>query len=197
MATRLAPQLPLRLSRQCRSSKLRLPRAAARRALVPQEGQGLVEFALAAPLLLLLICAVMGFGILLENEVALNDAARSGARFAAAQPSLWSSSQPAAANSIQGAVQHSGSTISIATSNITIGYYQAGSGPLTPCGTYSGGSLSLNIGYPQRSSCLVAGAVVKVTVTGSFQLPVPLVSRFFPNGVTITASATAMEEQNG
>ena len=169
-----------------------------RRTLAPREGQGLIEFALAVPIFLLLIFAVIGFGILLENRIALNDAARNGARFAAAQPDAWDNTTPTAApNTIESAIQHSGSTINIPNDNshMQISYLTVGTGAPTLCGSYDATATS-DANKSSLSSCLMPGNLIKVTVTGTFQLPVPLISAFFPNGVTITTSATAMEEQS-
>jgi Flp pilus assembly protein TadG len=48
-----------------------------------QKGQAMTEFALALPILLLLLFAVIQFGIAFNNYVTLTDAARAGARKAA------------------------------------------------------------------------------------------------------------------
>jgi len=48
-----------------------------------QEGQALVEFALVAPLLFLILFGIVQFGIAFMNSVALTDAVRAGARKAA------------------------------------------------------------------------------------------------------------------
>ena len=48
-----------------------------------QKGQSLTEFALALPILVLLLFAVIQFGIVFNNYVTLTDATRAGARKAA------------------------------------------------------------------------------------------------------------------
>jgi Flp pilus assembly protein TadG len=48
-----------------------------------QQGQSLTEFALALPILALLLFAVIQFGIVFNNYVTLTDATRAGARKAA------------------------------------------------------------------------------------------------------------------
>ena len=48
-----------------------------------EDGQALVEFALVAPMLLLLLFGIIQFGIAFMNNVALTDAVRAGARKAA------------------------------------------------------------------------------------------------------------------
>jgi len=48
-----------------------------------EEGQALVEFALVAPLLFLILFGIVQFGIAFMNSIALTDAVRAGARKAA------------------------------------------------------------------------------------------------------------------
>jgi Flp pilus assembly protein TadG len=45
-----------------------------------EEGQAMVEFALVAPILFLILFAIVQFGIVFMNSVALTDAVRTGAR---------------------------------------------------------------------------------------------------------------------
>lgn len=47
-----------------------------------EEGQGLVEFALVLPILILLICGIIDFGWIFYNHLAMENACREGARFA-------------------------------------------------------------------------------------------------------------------
>lgn len=54
-----------------------------RRRLRDEKGQTMVEFALALPLLLLIMFAVIQFGIVYNDYVTLTDASRAGARKAA------------------------------------------------------------------------------------------------------------------
>jgi Flp pilus assembly protein TadG len=48
-----------------------------------QEGQGMVEFALVLPFLLMIVLGIIQFGILFHNYLTLTDAVRAGARQAA------------------------------------------------------------------------------------------------------------------
>lgn len=52
------------------------------RSLRSERGQALVEFAIAAPLLLVLVLGIAQFGIAFEHSIALADAVRAGARAA-------------------------------------------------------------------------------------------------------------------
>jgi Flp pilus assembly protein TadG len=45
-----------------------------------EEGQAMVEFALVLPVLLIVLLAILKFGLLFENYLTLTDAVRSGAR---------------------------------------------------------------------------------------------------------------------
>ena len=54
-----------------------------RRKLTNEDGQALVEFAIVAPLLFLILFAIIQFGIAFMHSVALTDAVRAGARKAA------------------------------------------------------------------------------------------------------------------
>jgi Flp pilus assembly protein TadG len=53
------------------------------RAALAERGQNIVEFAIAAPLLFLVVCAIFEFGNLLLTQVQLQNAVRQGARYAA------------------------------------------------------------------------------------------------------------------
>lgn len=55
----------------------------ARRLRGREEGQAMVEFALIAPLLILILFAVIQFGVIFNDYIALTDATRMGARKAA------------------------------------------------------------------------------------------------------------------
>jgi Flp pilus assembly protein TadG len=65
-----------RVTEKAGASRLALARAGARR----ENGQGLVEFALVLPVLVLLIVGMVKLGIVYNNYLTLNDAVRAGAR---------------------------------------------------------------------------------------------------------------------
>jgi Flp pilus assembly protein TadG len=48
-----------------------------------EDGQAVVEFAIIAPILLLILCAIIDFGWIFSAQIATNNCAREGARFAA------------------------------------------------------------------------------------------------------------------
>lgn len=69
------------MRRQDRAAR-RLPRAGHRRGRT-ERGQGMVEFALVAPVLLMLVFGVFDFGRALSNEITVTNSARDGARYIA------------------------------------------------------------------------------------------------------------------
>jgi Flp pilus assembly protein TadG len=161
-------------------------------------GQGFVEFALVVPLFLLLVFAIIDFGILFEHRITLDNAARTGARWATTHPTAWSNAATAPSNTIEGQVQIAGGTSAIpnSDSNIVITYLVPGSGTATACGHYSAssGSFVAASGYTQ-ATCVTAGHLVQEQVTHTYHMISPIIGALFRNGITETASATMVEEQ--
>src|SRR5438552_14893795 len=60
-----------------------------------QHGQALVELALASVVLLLMLLAIVDFGLLFGDRLAMSNAARGGARWASKHPTSWSSATTA------------------------------------------------------------------------------------------------------
>ena len=188
---------------------LRLPGGKARTALAPREGQSLVEFALVVPLIAVLVFAIVAFGLLFEDQIAMNNAARDGVRWATQNPTAWDNSPSAASSSIEGQIQGEGGTVSIPNDNshIKISYFTVDytqSPPATTfCGSYDAANNSVDYAdgtfesatsFNNSNGCLVPGNLIQVTLTQNFKLPVPIISAFFPGGVTIVSSATMTEE---
>jgi len=115
--------------------------------LSSQKGQSLTEFAIALPILILLLFSVIQFGIIFNNYVTLTDATRAGARKAAVSRQL---ANPSAAT-IQ-AVRDSASDLNQTDLNVTVtSDFTAGS-DVTVTATYPY-SLKL-IGLPIKSGWL-------------------------------------------
>lgn len=108
-----------------------------------EQGQALTEFALALPILALLLFAVIQFGIAFNNYVTLTDATRAGARKAAV-----GRQQPNPANACQSAVRTSASDLN--QPDLT-----------TSCTStwQMGSNVTVNATYPYKISLL--GLVVK------------------------------------
>jgi len=118
-----------------------------------QDGQAMVEFALVAPILLLLVFGIIQFGILLNNYLTLTDAVRAGARQAAVSRTL---SDPAgtAENRVRTAAANLDTSPDVL--GVTVDPYDPKSG------THSwaqGGDVTVTATYPYSISLL--GIVVK------------------------------------
>jgi len=115
--------------------------------LSSQKGQSLTEFAIALPILILLLFSVIQFGIIFNNYVTLTDATRAGARKAAVSRQL---ANPSAAT-IQ-AVRDSASDLKQTDLNVTVTSAFAAGSDVTVTATYPY-SLKL-IGLPIKSGLL-------------------------------------------
>src|ERR671936_241815 len=73
-----------------------------------QQGQAIVELALASVVLLLLLLAIVDFGLLFSDRLAMSNAARGGARWASKHPTSWSDAASPDSDSIQGQIQAAG-----------------------------------------------------------------------------------------
>jgi Flp pilus assembly protein TadG len=157
-------------------------------------GQGLVEFTLILPTFLLLVMGIVAFGIVFEKKVTVDNAARAGARYAVVHPDSWSSSDPASFASIQGQVQNDKAVgIPNNGTGIQIQYYNKSDGSL--CGSYLPSSGWNGSGGNTEATCLQPYNLIKVTVSVTVQMPIPIIANLFPNGIAIKSSSTMMEEQ--
>ncbi len=165
--------------------------------ITSQRGQALVEFALVSPMLFLMMLGILEFGFMFQHDVAITNAARSGARWAATHPTAWSNASAAPSNSIEGQVQYAGGTSSIPNddSHLVINYLVPGGGSPTVCGHYSAssGSFVANSGYTQ-GTCVVAGTIIQVQVTSPYTFITPFISALFPGGIRLTATGAVLEE---
>ena len=120
-----------------------------------QKGQSLTEFALALPILVLLLFAVIQFGIVFNNYVTLTDATRAGARKGAVGREIVN---PASA--VTTAVRNSASNLSQSKLNVTVSStWQAGS-DVTVTATYPY-SIKL-LGLPLKSGNLSSTTTERV-----------------------------------
>ena len=109
-----------------------------RRQLQSRPGQGLVEFVLIAPLLLLLIFGLVEFARAWNIRHVVTDAAREGARTMAVWPD---NNQTAAQDSALKVVQAALLSNGMDTTNATIT-------PVAPAGNASGSPVTVSITYP-------------------------------------------------
>jgi Flp pilus assembly protein TadG len=147
--------------------------------------------------LLLLLLAIVDFGLLFSDRLAMSNAARGGARWASKHPTSWSNATSPDSNTIEGQVQAAGGVVSIPNddSHVTIAYYDLTGGSAVQCGSYSAssGGFVASSGYTQ-STCVVPGAMIQVTITYTYPLLTPVMSRLYPGGVPVVATASFIEE---
>ena len=102
-----------------------------------EEGQALVEFALAIPFLLLLLTAILQFGSVYNQYEALTDAARTGARELAIE---YASTDPCDA-AVNQTVASAAGVVTLPTGDVVPTFHSPTGGTTTKsyCGTNSGG----------------------------------------------------------
>lgn len=130
-----------------KSSRFPRPIRPAAQALAGQAGQGLVEFALLLPVLLLILLGAIDLGRAFNAYVTITNASREGARYGASQPTNTSGIQ---AHVIQEAAL---SGVTITTTDITI-----------DCAAFGTTSFS-----SANCSTINKGDQIRVTVTNNFQ----------------------------
>jgi Flp pilus assembly protein TadG len=108
------------------------------RAARREDGQALVEFALALPFLLLLLMAILQFGSIYNQYEALTDAARTGARALAL---AYQSTDPCDAG-VDQTVSSAAGVVSLPYSDVTPTFHSPTGTATTKsyCGTSAGGS---------------------------------------------------------
>ena len=120
-----------------------------------QKGQSVTEFALALPILILLLFAVIQFGIVFNNYVTLTDATRAGARKGAVGREILNPS-----SAVTTAVRKSAANLNQGKLNVTVSStWQAGS-DVTVTATYPY-SIKL-LGLPLKSGSLKSTTTERV-----------------------------------
>ena len=137
------------------------------RVIVPAaaQGQSLVEFALVLPLLLMVAFSVFEFGFMINDQIALANAVRDGARTG----SLSSANQSAAVSEVQSDL--SGALISCSAG--------------TPAATYAGSN-------PQTVTVSASCSYAPITPLGSL---VALLGKTLSTSATLTSSTAMRVEQ--
>jgi len=157
-----------------------------------QRGQALAEFALVSLFLALFIAGTVEFGLLYGYKLELGNAARAGARWAAAHPTAWSAAAGPASNTVEGQALAAGGTSALPNddSHLTIEYLDTAPALPTLCGRYSaaGAAFVAQSGYTQ-ATCVKAGSLVRVTVTESYPLLTSLLGGLFGTSVSVSGTA--------
>lgn len=171
-----------------------------------ERGQGLIEFAFVAPVLLALVFGIFDFGRGMSANVTVTNSAREGARYlvvnavprgALASMSCYGTgASPSApsSDSAQGKAwrQLGNDGLDLSKVTMTVSFYSSAHDPTSfpPDATYtcSGGSLSPSTSYTASS-----GAWVRFDVQYVFSPSTPLISQMF-SSVTIDQQATMVLE---
>jgi len=161
-------------------------RRAGARAGKREEGQALVELALALPILLLLLTAILQFGSIYNKYEALTDAARTGARELAIE---YASTDPCDA-AVSQTVASAAGVVSLPYSDVTPSFASS-SGNTTSkstCGSYAGGTCTTTC-YSAGSE--TAGDEAKVTI--NYPATISVFGMKIMNITLSTESANAVE----
>ena len=157
-----------------------------------RRGQALVEFALVASIMFVIVFAIVDFGFLFASRVNANAATRIAARYAATHPTAWTNAATPAAGTIEGKLNQTPVQPKVPNddAHITINYYVPGSAGATLCGAYSvtSNSFVAQSGYTQ-ATCVKAGNLVRVTVTQSYPLLTSLLGGLFGTSVSVSGTA--------
>ena len=162
--------------------KTRLSRRSLR---TKQRGSAVVEFALVAPLLFLLLCVIVDVGFSLWVNLTMQYAVREGARYAVTGQSNL---DPNASN------QQRYLAIIEAIKDSSMGLYNAVSPTYTV--TVNGATQSYNTSGSYSSGMFGnPGDIIVLQLNCAWPLMTPLVQPFFPNGTyTFSVAATMRNE---
>ncbi len=169
-------------------------------------GQSLVEMAMIAPVLILILLSVIDFGRAAYDYTTLSGAVHEGARVA-----VRTGATHPADGDVLSAVESYGIGLSLGAGPCVNGYL---SGPLTapssPNTGYvyvvagaTGATVNAPGGQPSAPATLTCGAVtpayagrypLAVTVKFNFQPLTPLAAQFFPSGIVMTVTSTMSTE---
>jgi hypothetical protein len=157
-----------------------------RLAKVRQRGVAMIEFALTAPVFLLLIFLIIDFSYLFWVNLTMQHAVREGVRFAVVGRTLADPNDP------QGQTQlnHCDSAKEFIRRN-AMGLYDK----LNPTIAFNTVDASGNVVPVPSGSCWSAGQIIMVDATTEMPLLTPLVRPFFPDGTYVFSVSTTMKNE--
>jgi Flp pilus assembly protein TadG len=144
---------------------------------IGEEGGALIEFAVVAPIMLLLMTCVFTFGITVIQYLNLTEATNTGARFLAVSRGQTTDPCSIAVNAIEQAAP------GLAPSKLSFSFLLNGT-------AYSGTSCSSSSTTTGAAGNLVQGKNAEITVTYPCTLTVYNNQNFSPGGCTITTQTT-------
>ena len=139
-----------------------------------EDGASALEFALVAPFLFMFLFAIVSFGVILAQMMALNNGAREGARFGVVDEKTCSQ--------IASAARDASSAVAVNTASVTVSVKRGqtaasatnacASGPTKPCsGSATGDSIYVTTAYDSSLLVPVPGVrdTVRLSGTGVFR----------------------------
>lgn len=161
-----------------------------------QRGQGMVEFALVATILIVVLLGIMDFAYLFAGRVATTNATRIAARYGATHSSAWDNSSNPSVNSIEGELRTTAvpTTLINDDTHIVIQYYIPNVAGGTQCGHYSATSNAFvsDNSYTQ-AQCVTPGNLILVKAVYTYTFITPLLKAAYTSP-TITSQAVELIE---
>lgn len=161
-----------------------------------QRGQGMVEFALVATLLITVVLGIMDFAYLFAGRVATTNATRIGARYGATHSSAWTNSANPGVSTIEGQLRTTAVPTNLINddTHIQIQYFIPNVAGGTQCGHYSATSNAFvsDNGYTQ-TQCITPGNLILVKATYNYMFITPLIKAVYTSP-TINSQAVELIE---
>lgn len=134
-----------------------------------ERGAAAVEFALVVPVLVLILCGIIGFGFLFAQQLALGNAARQAARSAAVASTYCGTGQGAgsAGTQLTGQAKVNATTVGVTSNNVVVALKRSTSTPTDwTSGTCTGDTT-------QACAGSTAGDIVyaRVSYTSTLNMP--------------------------
>jgi Flp pilus assembly protein TadG len=167
-----------------------------------RRGQSVIELAVAAPLLTLLLFGIVDFGRAFFQYIAVIEAAREGARYSSYGFSNLSNANAPAQDTIQGRIKLADGGLNLPnnTSHIQITYFDTTVTPAVQCAHYDypTNSIKWDAPYTAPSSgqqkCPKEGDAVVVKVTSDFAPITPLMTGLLGNPFKLVYTSQARIE---
>ncbi len=147
-------------------------------------GQALIETALALPIVLFVLLAVVDFAMAYQRQVQISAAVRSGARYGSYYPANVDSSSSADPNNIKYQVKNGVASATLTDSNISVDYEVYGTNPPPSYAATSG-----------NSQYAVSGNFVRVSVSYTY-VPISFyLNVIAPSGAFTLSSSAVVQIQ--
>ena len=164
-----------------------------------RRGQAVIEMALAAPLLSLMLFGLVDFGRAYFQYISLVNAAREGARYAAYGYTNLSNAATAPQNTVQGRIQLADGGLGILndTGHIQINFYDTTVTPAKLCAHYDFPTNSIKWNAPYvapaagnaAQTCPHEGDAVRILAVSDFKPITPLMANIMGNPLQLIALA--------